>query len=75
MPEYCVPFEHPRNLSFVANSIELVITSEVLERIINPRTRSRTSRGAHGQSHIFTLATDWPLPKKGWTTSTSLTNA
>jgi SAM-dependent methyltransferase len=61
-----VPFEDLRNLSFETNSLDLVITSDVLEHVINPwdafKDIARVLKV--GGVHLFTVPTRWPMPEQ-----------
>jgi SAM-dependent methyltransferase len=62
-----VPFEDLKSLSFADRSIDLVLTSDVLEHVIEPELAFKEiSRVLKvGGVHIFSIPTAWPLPDRG----------
>ncbi|WP_428678119.1 class I SAM-dependent methyltransferase [Reyranella sp.] len=61
-----VPFEDLRQLSFPDASLDLVLTSDVLEHVMDPmKAHQEIARVLKvGGVHIFSMSTRWPLPDK-----------
>jgi SAM-dependent methyltransferase len=59
-----VPFEDLTALSFANNTFDLVITSDVMEHVIEPWAAFREIARVlkPGGVHIFSIPTDWPFP-------------
>lgn len=59
-----VPFEDLTALSFADNSFDLVLTSDVMEHVVEPYAAFKEIARVlkPGGVHIFSIPTDWPLP-------------